>query len=526
MTFKTFVMTDEWRVAQPGDVDDKSHQVLRRDITGQAILTPVFPEGLRVDDDPRAWMLLNREYKCDYHLGRLVGPDGLDGVRLVGWVDDKPVAWRVRRHLRFGSQWVEPLKEILVAPVAGTAHLPDVAPMNPADIEDLPEVRVDISELRSAKEGVAETRANVAKVEELVRRAAASADGAASSEQAAAESAEAIGTTRKAVESAQKGAELARDEALAAIGKAKTGTPSGGWTRDTMSRDILESLSRADTALVEVPTATAQQAGAVKLSGDLAGTWDAPEVPGLARKMDKMPVSSSATGNSLAQRTSSGALKTATPTYSDEAATKLYVDQSVDRRVSLNALDYEPGAYTVARRDGNGALKVGEPTRPSHAATKAYVDRQVQNTTLALTSRIDQAAAKGAIPEIIKRVTGLKVIARTRPVAALWGPAEVGLETPIAPYGGGWKPNRLVAVAPGTYRITIAGNREGSSGKLHLKYQHEADGKDYTVKTFEEKDASASFVVSDVGAGREFYLRWEGIAGKQFDYEMTLEWIG
>lgn len=318
----------------------------------------------------------------------------------------------------------------------------------------------------------------------------------------------------------------AKEEALAAIGKARTGTPSGGWTRDTMSRDILESLSRADAALVEVPTATASSAGGVKLAGDLAGTWDAPEVPGLARKMDKMPVSSSATGNSLAQRTEGGQLKVSAPTYSDDAATKLYVDQSVDRRVSLNALDYEPGAYTVARRDGNGSLKIGEPTRPSHAATRAYVDRQVQNTTLALTSRIDQALAKGDIPEILKKVTGLKAAARTRPVAALWGPAEVGLEAPIAPYGGGWKPNRLVAVAPGTYRITIAGNREGSSGKLHIKYQHEADGKDYTVKTFEETNASASFVVSNVGAGREFYLRWEGIAGKKFDYEMTLEWIG
>ena len=43
-------------------------------------------------------------------------------------------------------------------------------------------------------------------------------------------------------------------------------------------------MSRADTAMQSIPVATEQAPGAIRLSGDLGGTAQAPTVPGLADK--------------------------------------------------------------------------------------------------------------------------------------------------------------------------------------------------------------------------------------------------
>lgn len=290
MTFKTFVMTDEWRVAQPGDVDDKDTQVLRRGITGQATLTPVLPEGLRVDDDPRAWMLLNREHKCDYHLGRLVGPDGLDGVRLVGWVDDKPVAWRVSRRLRFGGEWAAPLEDIVVAPVDGTAHLPDIVPVDASEFEKLPQVAVALDGvMRSVEEmkaGFAEARDNVSRAMHSADRTEKAAARIPDFEQAVRTTAEArdhVVTLVQRAETAAGDSELSAEEASASQVASESARDESRSARDvgTAARDEVTTLAasvKADRTAVEEAARNAEAAAKREAAAAVAKIVDsAPE---------------------------------------------------------------------------------------------------------------------------------------------------------------------------------------------------------------------------------------------------------
>ena len=121
--------------------------------------------------------------------------------------------------------------------------------------------------------------------------ASAAAGSAAAAGGSAAAARDAVGAVNDAASRAQAarvGSEQARDEAVHAAESAKTGAPVGGWEITSLSQGVRESLGRADSALTTVPTATASSAGAVKLAGDLAGTWDAPKVPGLERLMWQM----------------------------------------------------------------------------------------------------------------------------------------------------------------------------------------------------------------------------------------------
>lgn len=160
-------------------------------------------------------------------------------------------------------------------------------------------------------------------------RAESAAQGARSAESAAAGSAESAASSADAASGARAGAEEARDAALQAAESAQVGAPETGWPRETLAQAVRESLTRADSALTSVPRATSQVAGGIQLAGDLAGTWDAPTVPGLADKLDKQPVSESVTAGSLVQRTEGGQVKAATPQADDDATTKSYVDDAV-----------------------------------------------------------------------------------------------------------------------------------------------------------------------------------------------------
>src|SRR5699024_10732192 len=116
--------------------------------------------------------------------------------------------------------------------------------------------------------------------------AAASASSAAQSESSAATHAQsALGYAGQS-ESARDESRLARDEAVQAAENAQQGAPSGGWKKSELSQPVQDSLSRADTALQSIPVATASAPGAIRLSGDLGGTAQAPTVPGLAGKAD------------------------------------------------------------------------------------------------------------------------------------------------------------------------------------------------------------------------------------------------
>ena len=116
--------------------------------------------------------------------------------------------------------------------------------------------------------------------------AATSASSAAQSESSAAAHAQsALGYAGQA-EDARDESRTARDEAVQAAENAQQGAPSDGWKKHELSQPVQDSLSRADTALQSMPVATEQAPGAIRLSGDLGGTAQAPTVPGLAGKAD------------------------------------------------------------------------------------------------------------------------------------------------------------------------------------------------------------------------------------------------
>ena len=114
--------------------------------------------------------------------------------------------------------------------------------------------------------------------------AAASASGAAQSESSAAIHAQNALTYAGQSEDARDESRLARDEAVQAAENAQQGAPSGGWKKSELSQSVQDSLSRADTAMQSIPVATASAPGGIRLAGDLAGTSQAPTVPGLAGK--------------------------------------------------------------------------------------------------------------------------------------------------------------------------------------------------------------------------------------------------
>ena len=191
----------------------------------------------------------------------------------------------------------------------------------------------------SAAQGFAE-RAGVAqsevatvagRVEADRVRAESAAQGAEASESAAAVSAESARNAADAAGGARLGAEEARDAAVQAAESAQVGAPEGGWPREALSQGVRESLTRADSALTTVPRATSQVAGGIQLAGDLAGTWDAPTVPGLAGKLNSNQVSTSAMPSSIVRRSRESTVKTDAPTQADDATPKAYVDDAVAR---------------------------------------------------------------------------------------------------------------------------------------------------------------------------------------------------
>ena len=114
--------------------------------------------------------------------------------------------------------------------------------------------------------------------------AAASASSAAQSESSAATHVQSALAYAGQSEDARDESRLARDEAVQAAENAQQGAPSDGWKKAELSQSVQDSLSRADTAMQSMPVATGSAPGGIRLSGDLAGTSQAPTVPGLADK--------------------------------------------------------------------------------------------------------------------------------------------------------------------------------------------------------------------------------------------------
>lgn len=101
-------------------------------------------------------------------------------------------------------------------------------------------------------------------------------------------------TARTAAEAAQKAAEKAAENA-------QVGAPEGGWKKTDLEIPAQESLSRADTALQSLPSATEEARGGIRLAGDLSGTAEAPTVPKLTEKADKKSTEAALSGKAPAK---------------------------------------------------------------------------------------------------------------------------------------------------------------------------------------------------------------------------------
>lgn len=154
----------------------------------------------------------------------------------------------------------------------------------------------------------------------------------------------ATNAARTATEKATQAEEAAR-RAVAAAESAKTGAPDGGWPLESLAEEVRAELGKA-------PDATSSVKGVVKLAGDLAGTADAPTVPGLASKADTSTV------QALEQKI--GALPDAVAVV-EQAAT---VDATAGKLV---------------KRDDAGRVKVADPVSEEHATSKKYVDAAVSD---------------------------------------------------------------------------------------------------------------------------------------------------
>lgn len=73
-------------------------------------------------------------------------------------------------------------------------------------------------------------------------------------------------------------ADAARQLAEDAAENAQQGAPSGGWLRAHLEQSVQDDLQRARTALQEMPVATPEAPGAIKIAGHLAGTASDPRI--------------------------------------------------------------------------------------------------------------------------------------------------------------------------------------------------------------------------------------------------------
>lgn len=107
--------------------------------------------------------------------------------------------------------------------------------------------------------------------------------------------------------------------------------------------------------------------------------------------------STSATANTVAERTTNGRLIVGTPSGTSDATTKAYVDSGLDGKLGSTAKAVDSAklngrsesasadASTIALRGTNGRLVVGTPAGTTDATTKGYVDS-------GLNSKLDSSA--------------------------------------------------------------------------------------------------------------------------------------
>ncbi len=81
-----------------------------------------------------------------------------------------------------------------------------------------------------------------------------------------------------AADTSAQAADTARQLAEDAAANAQQGAPAGGWLRTNLEQPVQDDLQRARTALQEMPVATPEAPGAIKIAGHLAGTASDPRI--------------------------------------------------------------------------------------------------------------------------------------------------------------------------------------------------------------------------------------------------------
>lgn len=305
--------------------------------------------------------------------------------------------------------------------------------------------------------------------------AAASATTATEKASAASASATTADGHRNAAVAAQTGAENARDaasvsanSAAASAGTATDKAAQATQAANTAANDVKQSVaadadraenardaaethrddartardeaqaaaaSASEVVATGVPDATATIKGKVMLSGDLGGTAEAPTVPGLSTKVTKSgqsnrvygtgtggtetnyPLDGSApTPNSVAYRTTTGAMHVGAPTDNAHAATKKYVDDALAPGVVKTTGDQsisgvknfatapQVGGVSVVKNDDARLTDTRDPKTHTHTVSQVdglQAELDGKATKTAMNARPALFSGAGAAPSTI-----------------------------------------------------------------------------------------------------------------------------
>lgn len=190
--------------------------------------------------------------------------------------------------------------------------------------------------------------------------ATAAAGSASDAQQSAAAAAQSEGVAATAASDAANGV---RDELSGLVDTASSHADDAAGSAAAAAQSAQDAASVVSDGVADASTS---MKGKLKLAGDLAGTADAPTVPGLAEK--------------------------ANTDHTHEVADVAGLQSALDGKVSTTSIgnrlhgtssggnqtlvQYASGAtpLTVPYREPGATVRVGEPTDSDHAATKNYVD--------------------------------------------------------------------------------------------------------------------------------------------------------
>lgn len=140
-----------------------------------------------------------------------------------------------------------------------------------------------------------------------------------------------------------------QDKIQAALDAAGAAQTSADKAKSEADKAAQSASQAGEVVATGAPDATTSTKGKVQLAGDLAGTADAPTVPKLAAKLDKATTAnamygtdgtgatwmypiigfSTPTANSVPIRTTGAQIRVGTPSLTDAATTKKYVDDLI-----------------------------------------------------------------------------------------------------------------------------------------------------------------------------------------------------